>query len=326
MQELLKTTKAYRLLQKEGERGFSHAYLLCFPDGKLLRDAVKPFAKLLLGCGEPKTAEENRRATLVDEESFVDCLFYPEKGKKLLVEDAERIVEESTLAPVEGEKKLFVLSDFAEANAQTQNKLLKILEEPPKGVTFLLGATSLFPVLSTVLSRAKQLEIAEFSSEEIVACLRRTFGAKYDAEAFQIAAAASGGTLSEAFDLLEGGKQRGLLNDAFALLLSPAYKLPALCKTLGETPYKKELLRLLRLLCRDALLQKRGDTATLLLQTESVRLREVADAYETAALLFAQEALSQAEKELQFNTVFSQCVELFAAKLRKENEKIRAYA
>ncbi len=243
----------------------------------------------------------------------------------MLVEDAEKILEESTLAPVEGEKKLFVLCDFAEANAQTQNKLLKVLEEPPKGVYFLLGTTSVFPVLSTVLSRAKKLEISEFSTEEIAAFLRRRFSGAYEEEAAQIAAAASGGTLSEACDLLEGGKQQALLGDAFALLLTPSHRLPALCKTLGETSRKKELLRLLRLLCRDALLWKQGLRGHLLLPMEEERLREAASAYEAAALLFAQEQLSKAEKEVRFNAVFSQCLEVCVANIRRENEKLRAY-
>ena len=77
----------------------------------------------------------------------------------LYAEDAENIREETLLSPIEGERKLFVLGDFAEANTQTQNKLLKLLEEPPQGVIFLLGATTVFPVLPTVLSRTKKLEI-----------------------------------------------------------------------------------------------------------------------------------------------------------------------
>lgn len=75
------------------------------------------------------------------------------------MEDAERILEESALKPVEGNKKLFVAGDFAEATTQAQNKLLKLLEEPPEGVYFLLGATVSFSVLPTILSRTEKLEI-----------------------------------------------------------------------------------------------------------------------------------------------------------------------
>ena len=65
----------------------------------------------------------------------------------------DEIKEESALNPVEGDKKLFVIGDFAELGVAQQNKLLKLLEEPPEKVYFLLGATTSYPILQTVLSR-----------------------------------------------------------------------------------------------------------------------------------------------------------------------------
>ncbi len=308
MQTLLKTTGAYRLLKNEGKTGFSHAYLLLLEDGKNLRVALKTFAKLLFSCDEPKTKEEARIAALIDAESFADCVFYPAEGKKLMVEDAEKIVEESTLAPLEGDKKVFVLGDFAEANVQTQNKLLKLLEEPPKGVIFLLGATSVFPVLPTVLSRTKKLEILSFSIEEVTACLTRIYGDKYEEKTLAVCAATSGGSVGDACAFLEGGYYESLLSAAFSLVLSPLHKLPIAVKLLGETSYKKELLSLLRLIYRDALLLKNGTPKSLLLPAMKARCEEVASAYSKGALLFAQEAISKAEREVKFNAVFSQCV------------------
>ena len=70
MQTLLKTTRAYRLLQaeKQNER-FSHAYLLLFDDARNLRSALKTFSKLFF-------APSKRTETLIDEEAFSDCLFF----------------------------------------------------------------------------------------------------------------------------------------------------------------------------------------------------------------------------------------------------------
>ncbi len=322
MQKVLKDTRAYKLLKTEGEKArFSHAYLLSFADARMLKTALKAFAKVLLDCDEPTSPSQKRRAELIDEENFSDCLFYPESGKKLLVEDAEKILEESTLAPVEGEKKLFVLGDFAEANVQTQNKLLKVLEEPPKGVYFLLGTTSTFPVLPTVLSRTKSLEITDFSVEEVAACLRRVYANEYQNADIELCAAASGGKIGEACSMLEGGSHSELVQTAFSLLLSPSHRLPALIKQAGETTHKKELLTLLRLLCRDALLSKVGLRKGLLLKTEENKIAEIADKYEARALLFAQEELSNAEKQVQFNAVFPQCLELCIANIEKENTR-----
>ncbi len=317
MQTLLKRTGAYRLLKNEGEReGFSHAYLLSLEDGRNLRTALKVFAKLFFDCDEPTTPAQKRRAELIDEESFTDCLILPAEGKKLVVEDAERILEESTLAPVEGDKKLFLLGDFAEANAQTQNKLLKLLEEPPKGVYFLLGATSAFPVLQTVLSRTKRLEILPFTEEEVVGVLQRKYGAA-DEGLLSSVAATAGGIVGDACALYEGGYYAALIDSAFSLLLAPSFTLPSVVKEIGETPHKRELLSLLRLIFRDALLLKAGEGA-LLLRGEADRIEEVANAYSKRALLFAQEAISSAEKQIKFNAIFSQCIELCIASIKEK--------
>lgn len=325
MIELLKNTRAYRLLQKEcAENAYSHAYLLLFDDGKNLRFALKEFAKILFFCEDTENwsddlQEQQRVAKLIDEDSFSDCLIYPADGKKISVEDAEKIREESLLSPIEGDKKVFIIGDFSEANVQTQNKLLKLLEEPPKGIVFLLGATTVFPVLSTVLSRTKKLEILPFDIKDVTAALRRIYGEKYDAYTLEICAAASGGILGEAQNILEGGYYKTLIESAFTLCLAEPSKLPAAVRLVGETKHKKELLSLLRLIFRDALLVKTDKAAfrkSVLLRSEKNRIEEVAQKYTLSALLYAQEALSKAELQVQFNAVFPQCIQLCIANIR----------
>ncbi len=320
MQTLLKGTGAYRLLEKDGEKeSFSHAYLLLWEDGKNLRDGLKTFAKLFFRCATP--TQQARVDDLIDSENFCDCVFFPSVGKKLMVEDAENILEESNLAPVEGDKKLFVLADFSEANTQTQNKLLKLLEEPPKGVYFLLGATSAFSVLQTVLSRTKKLEILPFEEKAVVAFLARKYEGVYDAKALASCAAAAGGKVGDACNLLEGGYYASLIESAFALLLKPLHLLPATVKQVGETPHKKALLHLLRLICRDALLIQMQREDGLSLVAEKAKLNEVANAFSTAALLYAQEALSAAEKQVNFNAIFSQCIQTCVANILAKNKE-----
>jgi DNA polymerase III gamma/tau subunit len=318
MEGLWQRTRAYALVKGEKEKDvLSHAYLLIYEDERNLRPLLKTFAKLLF---EPLNAEQTaRRDKLIDEENFADCLFFPEDGKKLTVDDAEKIREESTLSPIEGERKVFVLGDFAEANIQTQNKLLKLLEEPPKGVTFLLGATSVYPVLQTVLSRTKRLEILPFSIEEITSALTRIYGNKYDKQTLTLCAAASGGVLGEAQGMLEGGSYKTLTESAFSLCTCDSARLPLLIKNIGETKYKKQLLSLLRLIFRDALLIKTGIQNSLLLAFEKERLNEVANLYPLPALLYAQEAIGKAEKEVQFNAVFPQCLELCISNIKRKN-------
>ncbi len=323
MQTLLQQTQAYTLVKTEKtENRLSHAYLLHFSDAKNLRFALKEFAKILLDCDTCDTISQKRRADLIEKETFSDCLFFPATDKKLSVEDAEIIKEESLLQPVEGEKKVFVIGDFSEANAQTQNKLLKLLEEPPKGVIFLLGATSVFPVLQTVLSRTKRLEIPPFSTEQVAACLTRIYGNTYDKNKLAICAACADGNVGQAQNMLEGERYKTLLEQVFVLIRTPSFKLPQAVKAVGETKYKREILSLLRLIFRDALLLKtQGARAEsyLLLHAQKEELRAIANEYSVSALLYAQEGISEAEKQVTFNAVFPQCIEILIANIRKNN-------
>lgn len=328
MIELLQNTQAHRLLKRECEgNACSHAYLLLFDDGRNLRTALKEFAKLLFSASEDGyeelTEDKKRIAKLIDEESYADCLFYPTEGKKLAVEDAESIREESLLSPIEGERKVFVLGDFAEANTQTQNKLLKLLEEPPKGVVFLLGATTAYPVLQTVLSRTKKLEILPFPIPAIENALHRIYDNKYDNATLELCAATSGGVLGEAQNILEGGYYGSLIESAFHLCLCDDGKLPVAVRAVGEIKHKKELLSLLRLIFRDALLVKTANkacTKSVLLRSEKEKIEKIAGKYTISALLYAQEALSDAELQVQFNAVFPQCIEVCIANIRKNNQ------
>lgn len=340
MQTLLKTTQAYSLVKREyEEERLAHAYLLLFNDSRNLQAALKTFAKLVLGCDECATPEQKRLAKLIDEDNFSDCLSFPADKKKLTVEDAEKILEESTLHAVEGDKKVFLLADFAEANVQTQNKLLKLLEEPPQGAIFLLGATTAFPILQTVLSRVKKLEIQPFSPEQITDCLARCYPDKTK-EQLSLFAAASNGSVGEAQNLLEGGFYKTLVQQAFSLVLAPPQKLPQVIKDVGETKRQKELLSLLRIIFRDALLLKMQQTpsiqraqtqraqstqktqpAPILLKSERENLLLVRSAYSLSALLHAQTQLSEAEKQVKFNAVFPQCLEILLAGIQAKNKE-----
>ncbi|MBE5744976.1 MAG: hypothetical protein E7355_02445 [Clostridiales bacterium] len=329
MQQLIKNTQAYRLLQAERAKNrLSHAYLLLLDDKRNLRNALKTFAKVIFGCDTPRTDAERRLAERIDKETFSDCLFFPAADKKFVVEDAEKLTEECMLRPVEGDIKAFAIADFAEANIPSQNKLLKLLEEPPEDVVFLLGATTAFPVLPTVLSRVAKLEISPFDERDVAAALQRIYtDGKYTDNDFSLCAAASGGSVGEAQNTLEGGDYRALVDEAFALLLCTKEALPSQIKKTGETKRKKELLYLLRLIFRDALLQKTQadgkENPHILLRVENARLKRVAERFSLSTLLFAQNELSKAELHTFFNATFAQCLELLVAKIFENDAKAR---
>ncbi len=318
MLTLIKQTQAYNLMLREKRKGFHHAYLVVMDDARHLRFALKVFAKLFFDCENEETKDERDLSARIDADGYPDCLSFPEDGKKPMVEDAEKIQEESALRPMHSDKKLFLVSDFAEANPATQNKLLKLLEEPPEGVVFLLGATSSFSVLPTVLSRTKKLEIPAFDVADVVACLQRLYEDKYDDRVLELSAVASGGNVGNARNILDGGRYNTLIETAFDLCLSSAHTLPLAVKKHGDTPHKKDVFTLLRTIFRDALLLKSGagTEKDVVLKTELERVKKVVNSYTVGTLTQAQSFLSKAEKDVFFNVPFAQAVEICMANLQ----------
>ncbi len=197
MERLIKGTVAYKILLGDRLGGrLSHAYMLHFPDAANLRAALRIFALALFGADR-----DSRDGRLILSEGLPDMRVYPPVGQKLAVAQATEIIDDAAIRPVERGIKLYIISDFDGASPIFQNKLLKVLEEPPEGVYFLLGAATLAPVLDTVKSRVRLLEIPPFTAEEIYAALER---GGHDERNGEISRAA-GGILGNAQKMLGGG-------------------------------------------------------------------------------------------------------------------------
>lgn len=307
MRQLLRSTTAYKGIAVEEQTGFSQTTLVVFQDGKYLRELLKECAKGFFGA-----KDGSREAELIDKESFSDCLIYPAAEKKLTADDCAQIVEESLLQPVEGMRKLFVLDGFHAATQLVQNKLLKLLEEPPAHTAFLLGAETEFSVLPTVLSRVKKFTVSPFPEEEIESAL----GRKYPSETgIGEAAAASGGIFSVAESILNGGGEEFRLAEEF-LSLKESEKF---CRGNGEHKNKKEFFAALKAILRDMLFFRVGQEPYAKLK--NAEIRRLAREYSTGAIIAALELSCEAEKQIQSNANFASCLYALALGLKEEKEK-----
>lgn len=88
--------------------------------------------------------------------SFIRRL-YQKDGKTLraeiTVDQIRELIRDSVVLPNEAAGKLYVFPEADALNANAQNALLKLLEEPPEGVYFLLCTRSAEALLPTVRSR-----------------------------------------------------------------------------------------------------------------------------------------------------------------------------
>ncbi len=91
-----------------------------------------------------------------------------EKKKSILIDQIRNLREETYIKPHKAEKRVFII-DFADTmNIQSQNALLKVLEEPPKTVMFILIVQNKASLLDTIISRCVILSL---NSPEFSVCL-----------------------------------------------------------------------------------------------------------------------------------------------------------
>lgn len=77
------------------------------------------------------------------------------KSKNFSVDAIRKVRDDAFIAPNESNKKVYILKNAKNMNEQAQNALLKILEEPPSYVYFIIVAQSRGTMLETVLSRVQ---------------------------------------------------------------------------------------------------------------------------------------------------------------------------
>lgn len=293
MERLYRKTAAFAVFSQDAAKGrLSHAYILRFCDSRNARAVAKLFACAVFGD-----------IPGVRGESLPDLKIYPADGKKYTAGGISEIISDSALKPVGGDKKLYILLNFDSATALVQNKLLKTLEEPQEGVHFLLCASSLAPVLDTVKSRARLLEIPPFSAAEISEVLRRENADERLAEA---AAESCNGDLGEAQNMVSGDwfKEVVAAAEEICSANSPADILK-LSQKYGDITYKRELLSEMQRLYFSALSGK-GKAAGI---------------WQKPALLYALEKITSANADVTFNAYFAALLYDFMLGMQKENEK-----
>lgn len=125
-----------------------------------------------------------------------DLLYFP-ADSKLGITEARKIKEHLSFKPTHSSGKAVVLEDAGQFTVDTQNALLKILEEPPPKAIIILGASSDSHFLPTILSRCQitRLQLPVLQSKKLPE-LRRDIEKLFNA------------TVSERFTYIEKLKDR----------------------------------------------------------------------------------------------------------------------
>lgn len=123
------------------------------------------------------------------------------------VENIRELRNDVLYQPADGKSlKVYIIDEFHMVTTAGQNAFLKVLEEPPPHVIFILATTDPQKILPTILSRVQRFELKRISEEDIINRLVYIADCEkiqYENDALEYIARTVNGSMRDAIKLLQ---------------------------------------------------------------------------------------------------------------------------
>ncbi len=145
---------------------------------------------------------------------------------KTSINDIRDLIEFSRYGPTSSKYKIFIIDEVHQISSSAFNALLKILEEPPNYLKFILATTEIKKVPVTIVSRCQRFDLSRVKSEDLFQFIKKVKdkeNGNVSDEVLKLIVKISEGSVRDALSLLD----RGLLslNKNKELDLSEAQKI-----------------------------------------------------------------------------------------------------
>ncbi len=151
----------------------SHAYLFTGSRGTGKTSCAKILAKAV-NClhpqdGNPCNRCDNCRA--IDSGACMDVLEI-DAASNNGVDNVRTLRDDAVYAPAQVKMRVYIIDEVHMLSLSAFNALLKIIEEPPEHLLFILATTELNKVPATILSRCQRFSFRRLTQEDIAARLQ----------------------------------------------------------------------------------------------------------------------------------------------------------
>lgn len=171
LKDIIGQDRAVRLLREIISQGHADgSYLFTGPEGVGKRSAGIEFAKAI-NCERDGSdaCEECASCGKIGSLNHPD-VFIVQKEKEssfIKIDRIRNIIYQAGMKPYESRKKIFIITDAEDMNEESQNALLKILEEPRENQIFILTSSAVSGILATVVSRCRVVKFNLLSHAQI---------------------------------------------------------------------------------------------------------------------------------------------------------------
>ena len=151
----------------------SHAYLFTGTRGTGKTTCSKILAKAV-NCLNPENGNPCNRCSAcrsIDEGSCMDVLEI-DAASNNGVDNVRDLRDDAIYTPSQVRKRVYIIDEVHMLSLSAFNALLKIIEEPPEHLLFILATTELHKVPATILSRCQRFSFRRISQEDIAARLQ----------------------------------------------------------------------------------------------------------------------------------------------------------
>ena len=185
----------------------SHAYLFTGSRGTGKTTCAKLLAKAVnclnpqngSPCGECEICREIDNGTSID-------VFEMDAASNRKIDDIRSIIDEVQGTPYKCRYKVYIIDEVHMLTPESFNALLKILEEPPKHVVFILATTEVHKIMLTIQSRCQRFDFHRIPPRAIADRLLYVANQEdiaLDDSAAMLIASVSDGALRDALSLLD---------------------------------------------------------------------------------------------------------------------------
>ena len=124
------------------------------------------FSKMIMTKNIQNDAEKEKIEQLIDNSQHPDIEIINKNNENIKIDEVREIIYSSIESSFNSPKKIFILCGIENLRKESSNALLKILEEPPKNVYFILLSRTL-NIIPTIKSRTIKFHLSGMNNEEL---------------------------------------------------------------------------------------------------------------------------------------------------------------